>query len=420
MTNLHKYNLFHPHFKEEAYDVYAIMREQDPVCLNVDWDGETPAWFITRYEDVKAVLKDDKRFVKDPLNTLPPDERPEPQPSYLEQLLHSEGPIPKPFPDARYNHMNQVDGELHARLRRLVSKAFTPRFVEQMRPRIQTVADALLDQVQEQGHMDLIHDFAGPFALNVIIAMLGVSTADSSRFDKWSEAAVASGATAMEREELGRLLHEFVMYIDQLCAERRQHPQDDLLTALLQAEEMGDKLKGSELHSMVFALLVGGHETSTNMIGNSMLALFQNPEQLSLLKAQPELMTRAVEEFLRYDGSAERALPRFAAEDVTIGGQVIRRGDRVIAVLASADHDPAQFGCPHKFDITREHNPHLAFSFGPHYCLGAALARMEIEIALQTLLGRLPNIRLKVPVSEVTWRLSAVHRGPKALPILWD
>lgn len=420
MTNLHKYNLFHPGFKAEAYHVYATMREQDPVCLNVDWDGESPAWFITRYEDAKAVLKDQKRFVVEPWNTLPPDERPEPQLGYLDQLLHSEHPIPKPYPDVRYNHMLQLDGDDHTRLKSLVSKVFTPRFVEQMRGHIQRVANTLLDQVQEQGHMDLISDFSDHFALTIITEMLGVPMDDSRRFSQWSAAAVASGTTAEEREELGRLMHEFVLYIDQLCTERRQHPQDDLLTALIQAEEKGDRLKGTELHRMVFTFMAAGHGTTANMIGNCMLLMFQHPELLTLLKSQPALMPKAVEEFLRYDGSVERAPIRFAAEDVTIGGQTIRRGERVIVVIASANYDPEQFGCPHKFDLNREQNPHLSFGFGTHYCLGAALARVDIEIALNTLLARLPNVRLGVPMSELTWKPSAHHRGLKALPILWD
>ncbi|CAN5498844.1 cytochrome P450 [soil metagenome] len=407
MADTPQYDLYSPAFKANAYQTYALMREQAPVCHNTGLDGENKLWFITRYVDGEAVLRDHKRFVKNYRDTLTPTERAQlPPESRLQRLLNQ--------------HLLNVDGADHVRLRVLVNKAFTAQMVNRLQGRVQTIADQLLDQLHALGHMDLIDDYAFPLPIIVIAEMLGVPAADRERFRVWSNAFVSPSLTPDEWAKTQQLMLEFTEYLGQIFAERRRNPKDDLITALIQAEEAGDKLSEEELYSMVILLIVAGHETTVNLIGNGMLALLQDSEQLALLKNQPELMPNAIEEFLRYDGPVERATPRFAAEDVKIGGQVIRRGEAVFVVLAGADRDPKTYVNPDQLDVTRENNRHLAFGMGIHYCLGAPLARMEGRIAVSTLLNRLPNLRLALPVTQLSWRPNTFLRGLQAIPVVWD
>jgi cytochrome P450 len=215
-------------------------------------------------------------------------------------------------------------------------------------------------------------------------------------------------------------LTDFTNYLRDLFATRRAEPKDDLMTALVQAEEAGDKLSESELFSTMVLLIVAGHETTVNLIANAVLALFRNPEQFAKLKANPHLMPSAVEEFLRYDGSVERALSRWAAEDVDWKGRHIRRGDAVMLVLGSANHDAETFDNPENLELQRDPNPHLGFGKGAHYCLGAPLARLETEVAMNALLSRLPNLRLALDESELRWRFLPGFRGLEALPVGWE
>ncbi len=407
MADTPPYDLYSPAFKANAYQTYALMREQAPVCHHTGLNGEDKLWFITRYVDGEAVLRDHKRFVKNYRETLTPVERAQlPPASRLENLLNQ--------------HLLNVDGADHARLRALVNKAFTAQMVNRLQGRVQAIADELLDQLPAQGQMDLIDQYAFPLPIIVIAEMLGVPAAHREHFRIWSNAFVSPSLTPDEWAKTQQLMVEFTNYLGQIFAERRRNPKDDLITALIQAEEAGDKLSEEELYSMVILLIVAGHETTVNLIGNGMLALLQSPEQLALLKSRPELMPNAIEEFLRYDGPVERSTPRFAAEDVEIGGQLIRRSEPVFVVLASADHDPALYPNPDQLDVTRENNRHLAFGLGIHYCLGAPLARMEGRIAVSTLLSRLPNLRLAVPVAQLTWRPNTFLRGLHDIPVAWD
>lgn len=407
MTETTHYDLYSPTFKADPYPTYAAMREQAPVCHNPGLDGKSLLWFITRYEEAEAVLRDHKRFVKNYRATLTSEQRaqlpPEPR---LERLLNQ--------------HLLNLDGVDHVRLRSLVNKVFTAQMINRLQGRVQTIADELLDKVQARGQMDLIDDYAFPLPIVVIAEMLGVPAADRDRFRVWSNAFVSPALTPEAWAHTEQLMIQFTNYLGQIFAERRRNPKDDLITALLQAEEAGDKLSEEELYSMVILLIVAGHETTLNLIGNGMLALLRNPDQLALLKSRPELMPNAIEEFLRYDGPVERATPRFAAEDVEIGGQLIQRGDAVFVVLGGADRDPAEFSKPDQLDVTREDNRHLAFGFGVHYCLGAPLARLEGRIALNTLLKRLPNLRLAAPAAELTWRPNTFLRGLQQIPVVWD
>jgi cytochrome P450 len=315
-------------------------------------------------------------------------------------------------------NMLDTDPPDHQRLRSLVQKAFTPRLMERMRPRVQAIADALLDAVQERGKMDLIDDYAFPLPITVIAELLGVPAEDRNKFREWSNAAV-SGDTTQEYLEKILLPHmqAFTNYLRAMFEEKRKNPKDDLISGLVRAEEAGDKLSEDELLGMVFLLLIAGHETTVNLIGNGVLALLQHPDQLQKLRDDPSLIKPAIEELLRYDGPVETSTERFAREDIAIGGTVIPKGEIVMVVIASADHDPERFMDPDALDITRAHNRHLAFGKGIHFCLGASLARMEGQIAIGKLLRRMSELRLADPPESLTWRPGMVLRGLKGLPV---
>lgn len=396
-------DLFSPSFKANPYPTYAQLRSTAPIYRVVLPDGRG-VWLVTRYEDVAAVLKDE-RFVKDWRSALTPEQ------------LTQVPPIPEVMKPLSRN-MLDTDPPDHTRLRALVSKAFTPRLVERMRPRIQAIADALLDAVQDKGEMDLIDDYAFPLPITVIAELLGVSAEDRNKFREWSDAAVSGNATQEYVEKiLIPHMQAFTDYLRVMFEEKRTNPKDDLISALVQAEEAGDKLSEDELLGMVFLLLVAGHETTVNLIGNGMLALLQHPDQLQKLRNDPSLIKPAVEELLRYDGPVETSTERFAREDVAIDETVIPKGEMVMVVIAAADHDPERFPDPEALDITRTDNKHLAFGKGIHFCLGAPLARMEGQIAINTLLRRMPNLRLKDSPESLTWRPGLVLRGLKGLPV---
>jgi cytochrome P450 len=403
MSQPPRVNLFDPVFKADPYPTYARLRSSAPVHRATLPDGRG-VWLITRYEDVLAVLKDE-RFVKNWRSALTPEQRAEIP------------PIPEVMKPLSQN-MLDTDPPDHERLRALVSKAFTPRLIERMRPRVQAIADGLLDAVQDRGGMDLIDDYAFPLPITVIAELLGVPAEDRNNFREWSDAAVSGNASQEYLEEiLIPHMQAFTDYLRALFEEKHANPRDDLVSALVQAEEAGDKLSEDELLGMVFLLLVAGHETTVNLIGNGVLALLQHPDQLRKLKEDPSLIKPAIEELLRYDGPVETSTERFAREDVEIGGQVIPRGEMVLVVLAAADHDPERFSDPDELDITRTDNRHLAFGKGIHHCLGAPLARMEGQIAISTLLRRMRNLRLKGSPESLSWRPGMILRGLRGLPV---
>jgi cytochrome P450 len=403
MSQPPRVNLFDPVFKADPYPTYARLRSSAPVHRATLPDGRG-VWLITRYEDVLAVLKDE-RFVKNWRSALTPEQRAEIP------------PIPEVMKPLSQN-MLDTDPPDHERLRALVSKAFTPRLIERMRPRVQAIADGLLDAVQDRGGMDLIDDYAFPLPITVIAELLGVPAEDRNNFREWSDAAVSGNASQEYLEEiLIPHMQAFTDYLRALFEEKHANPRDDLVSALVQAEEAGDKLSEDELLGMVFLLLVAGHETTVNLIGNGVLALLQHPDQLRKLKDDPSLIKPAVEELLRYDGPVETSTERFAREDVDMGRTVIPRGEMVLVVLAAADHDPERFSDPDDLDITRTDNRHLAFGKGIHHCLGAPLARMEGQIAISTLLRRMPNLRLKGSPESLSWRPGMILRGLRGLPV---
>ncbi|MCB0060574.1 MAG: cytochrome P450 [Caldilineaceae bacterium] len=405
------FNLFGPEFKANPYPTYAAMRAESPFHRRTATDGKTNIWFVTRYDDVNTLLRDHKRLVKSVTNTLTPAEQAEmpPTPPLL-QLLS--------------NHMLNLDPPDHTRLRSLVSKAFTNQVVAQMQERVQRIADELLDKVHHQGEMDLIEDFAFPLPIIVIAELLGIPPRDRRRFHNWSNAFVTPSANLQrslkKMKKAGQVMEDFTRYMRRIFEDRRQDPRQDLISLLLQAEEAGDTLHEEELFSMVILLIVAGHETVADFLGNGVLALLQHPDQKALVQRDWAYLPTAIEEMARYDGPIERATMRFAAEEIAVDADLtIMRGDAVSLVLAAANRDPTQFPQPNHFDIARTPNRHLGFGQGIHYCLGAPLARLEGQIAVRTLLERYPRLHLTVPAEELRWRTIPILRGLHHMPVSW-
>jgi cytochrome P450 len=405
MPSIKNVDISSPAFKANPYPFYAQLRKEAPVHRVILGD-KRPAWLVTRYDDVLTVLKDD-RFAKDRRMVLTPEQ------------MAKEPWIPKMLRPIERN-MLDTDAPEHTRLRGLVHLAFTPRLIENMRARIQRLTDELLDAVQSRGRMDLIRDYALPIPTTVISEMLGVPVADRHKFHGWSSTIVSTVPSRWGILKAIPALALFLRYIRKLVALRRAAPQDDLVSALVAAHEAGDRLTEDELLAMVSLLLIAGHETTVNLIGNGMLALMEHPQQMERLRADPALIKPAVEELLRYDGPLETATERFAREDVTLSDVTIPRGEMVFAVVASANRDETQFKDADLLDLTREPNRHLAFGQGVHFCVGAPLARLEGQIAINSLLQRIPDLRLGVPSQALRRRPGLVLHGLKSLPVVFS
>ncbi|WP_434654862.1 cytochrome P450 [Pseudomonas sp. R3-56] len=389
-------------FRGEAYRHYAALRQSSPVFLSQP-DGQLPMWYVTGAREVEEVLLDNDRFARDPSRIDP----------RFAAMLGGEQSI------AFLNeHMLNRDGESHRRLRRLVNKAFTLKAVNAMRPRIEQIAETLLDAVQSSGQMDVVSQYAFPLSITVIAELLGVPAQDRDDFRRWSHMIVRQ--VGHDLSELQRCYEEFASYMLALIEQRRAQPADDLVSALAQVDEEGSMLSRSELCSMIALLIIAGHETSASMIGNAVHTLVQHPEALIQLRDEPTLMPDAVEEFLRYDSAVERAMVRFVTQDTELAGQRLQRGQLLVAVVGAANRDEAMCADPDTLDITRPACPHMSFGKGTHYCLGASLARQELEIALATLLRRCPGLQLAVEPSAVRWRYVPNFRGPDALPVRWS
>lgn len=395
-------NFFDPEVIANPYPFFLQLRDEAAVVPMHKLFGRQ-VWFITRYEDATAVLKD-QRFSVDWRQLLT---------SPFARIAMWLSGVPR-FDLSR--SMIGQDEPDHARLRALVSKAFTPRFIEGLRPRIQFLANDLLDKVQDHGEMDLVSEYAYPLPINVISDMLGIPEESREQIRIWSQIIAASSMARPNRRAL-KPMNQFADYVEKLAAEKRRNPGDDLISQLVQIEESGDRLNEEELLSMIILLIFAGHETTSNLISLGMLALFDHPDQLARLKADPGLIPLAVEEMLRYTGPVIAGAPRFAREDVEIAGHRIRKGELVLVGLASANRDSDGFPDAETMDTSRKVNKHIAFGQGIHYCLGAPLARMEGEIAFSTLLERMPDIRLKIPREEVPLRGGMSLRGLLSLPV---
>jgi pimeloyl-[acyl-carrier protein] synthase len=392
-----QFNPMDPEFLADPYPVYHRLRAEDPVH-----HSPLGFWVLTRYEDVVAALRD-PRLAKEAIASFVAARFGAPVPAMGLSMLDRDPPD-------------------HTRLRGLVSKAFTPRVVEGLRPRIQEIVDGLLDGVKARGSMDLIEEFAYPIPVAVICEMLGVPIEDHERFRGWS-LDIARGLDLLwlgPDSDVGRrsvaARHALGDYFRGLIAQRRAAPRSDLLSGLIAAEEAGDKLNENELLATCILLLIAGHETTVNLIGNGMLALLRHRDQLERLQREPGLVASAVEELLRFDGPVQRTA-RIPSEDVTFGGHTIAKGEMVMPFIGAADRDPTQFPEPDRLDIGRTDNRHIAFGWGIHFCLGAPLARIEGQIAINTLLRRLPKVSLATTLPE--YRQSLTLRGLKALPVTY-
>ena len=398
----------HPLFtlegRKDPHPIYKRLRAEEPLTRIVEPYRKVPFWLLTRYADCSEMLRD-PRFGKD-FTTWSPDDRARTHVSDEFEVLGK--------------HMLGADPPDHTRLRSLVAKAFTPQIVEGLRGRIATIADDLVSAAiaRDPGGMDLVSAFSYPLPVTVIAELLGVPAADQDDFRRWTTTIFTPADT---EEQLGNLRatgFAFFQYFMSLIERRRAEPKNDLVSGLVAAEEGGDRLTTQELVGMLFLLLVAGHETTVNLITNGMLALMEHPEERERLVADPSLLESAVEEMLRYCGPVETTTYRFATEDVEMHGLTIRKNELVLASLLSADRDESKFPDADRFDIGRKPNKHIAFGYGIHFCLGAPLARLEAAIAVETLLRRLPRMRLAVRREEIepSTMLLLLH-AKKRLPI---
>jgi cytochrome P450 len=394
-----------PTFKANPQPVYRRLRAEAPVC-RVPISSNQFAWLVTRYDDVAAVLKD-SRFIKERWR------------AFSAAQAERQPWVPKAFKPLERN-MLDVDPPDHTRLRALVHKAFTPRLIDNLRGRIESLTNELLSAAEHNGRMDLIRDYALPLPTTIIAEMLGIPARDRHRFHRWSSKLLSATPTAWGMMRAIPSVMSFLRYIRKLIKSRRERPGDDLSSALVQARESGDQFSEDELLSMIFLLLIAGHETTVNLIGNGTLSLLEHPKSMDRLRNDPALIQPAVEELLRYNGPIATATERFTSEDVTLCDVTIPRGELVFAVLASANRDDRQFANPDDLDLTREPNRHLAFGMGIHYCLGAPLARLEGQIAINTLLRRLPDLELGIVPDRLRWRPGLVLHGLEKLPVVFN
>lgn len=399
-------NLNDPDFVYDPYPRLAELREATPAFYDPVWNKV----FFTRYEDIAGLLRD-KRLGRSILHVLSRDELGWPPPN----------PLTRDFDHFQENHILDNEPPKHTRLKGLFLKAFTPARVEGLRGKIQSIVNALLDRAEDRGRMDLLHDYAEPLPVAVIAELLGVPEEDRHLLRPWSAKIVKLyelGYTDEQAREANQAVVEFSRYIQALAEDRRKHPRDDLISALVQAEEAGDKLTEDELVANCILLLNAGHEATVNATTAGMLALQRHPEQKKLAveaakAGHGEFFKRAVEELLRYDTPLPM-FERWVLHDLEWKGIPLRRGQEVALLYASGNRDPRKFSHPDTLDLTRADNPHLTFGLGIHYCIGAPLARLELQTSFQTLLRRLPNLAVVEPV-EYTGGF--VIRGHKAMPV---
>lgn len=391
-------------FLDDPYPTYQLLRSEEPVFWSELWN----CWIVTGYRDNVDIFKSPERFSNagryDSLfETLPPDVSADVEPLVSHYRDHG-GIIHSDPPD-------------HTRLRKLIHKVFTPATIREMTVQVELIVQQLLDAVQASGRMEVIHDFAYPLPATVVARMLGVPVEDISDFKTWSSDALVFQAVGHAPHDDVRLSNKALVamkdYLVKLARQRRAEPKDDLMTALVQAEDAGDKLSENEMLSTCVTLMVAGHETTTNLIGNALFLLLDQPEKLEQLRSDRTLMASAVEEFLRYESPIQRNR-RVIREDVEFRGKRMRKGQPLFQMLGAANRDPEYFTEPDVLDLVRNPNKHIAFGLGIHFCLGAPLARLEAPIALNAVLDRMPNLRLQT--REAKWT-PGVFRSLKSLPV---
>ncbi|MFI0719048.1 cytochrome P450 [Streptomyces sp. NPDC021224] len=406
--------LFTWEFATDPYPAYAWLREHAPVHRTTLPSG-VEAWLVTRYADAREALAD-PRLSKNPVH-------------------HAESPgargktgIPGERSADLMTHLLNIDPPDHTRLRRLVSKAFTPRRVAGFGTRVQQLTDRFVDGFAARGEADLIHEFAFPLPIYAICDLLGVPAEDQDDFRDWAGMMIRHGGGP--RGGVARSVKRMRAYLTELIHRKRAElaagaaggPPDDLIAGLIRASDHGEHLTENEAAAMCFVLLFAGFETTVNLIGNGTYALLRNPGQRAVLQqalasGDHGLLDTGIEELLRYDGPVELATWRYATRPVEIGGVAVAQGDPVLVVLAAADRDPERFTDPDRLDLARRDNPHLGYGHGIHYCLGAPLARLEARTALATLLTRLPDLRLAADPGDLRWRGGLIMRGLRTLPV---
>ncbi len=395
-----------PELLQDPYPFYRMLRTNNPVFRVPVGDADSPGlWILTRHRDVQAVLKDSRFSV---------DRR---QAAIVEQFKDRLPLNAALGEDGGLRSMLLMDPPDHTRVRGLVSKAFTPRRVAELRPRIEAIVTELLDAIDGASDFDLIDAVAAPLPAIVIAELLGVPAADHRQFKEWSSAlvsAIASVNPLDARANFESALANLLDYLRGIIAERRKAPQDDLISAMLAAQEERDALSDGELLATSNLLLIAGHETTTNLIGNGMLALLRNPDQFARLRDDRTLLRSAIDELLRYD-SPVQATARVALEPFTIDDTTLPTGALVMTGIGAANRDPEVFEDPDRLDLGRANNHHLSLGYGAHFCLGAPLARLEAEIAFDALLDRYP--KLELASETLTYRPSPVLRGLVALPV---
>ncbi|MFF0388878.1 cytochrome P450 [Kitasatospora sp. NPDC004615] len=403
--------LFTWEFAADPYPAYAWLRENAPVHRTTLPSG-VEAWLVTRYADARQALAD-SRLSKNP--------------AHHSEQAHRTGRvgIPGERQADLMTHLLNIDPPDHTRLRRLVSKAFTPRRVAEFEPRVQQLTDRLIDSFAERGEVDLIHEFAFPLPIYAICDLLGVPPEDQDDLRDWAGMMLRHtkpGHTGGKRGGVGRAVKHIQGYLADLIHRKRADLGDDLISGLIRASDHGEHLSENEAAAMAFILLFAGFETTINLIGNGVYALLRNPDQRTLLqeslaRGESGLLETGIEELLRYDGPVELATWRFATRPLSIGGVDIPAGDPVLVVLAAADRDPDRFSDENTLDLARTDNPHLGFGHGIHYCIGAPLARLEGQRAIGTLLTRLPDLQLAADPAELRWRGGLIMRGLRELPV---